>query len=65
VLQGFTDKLLSIAQALRQRITDDQDREMAMHKPLSQNTGITVYFCDLHSPWQRNSNENMNALARQ
>jgi transposase, IS30 family len=64
VLQGFTDKLLNIAQALRQRMTDDQGRKMAMDKPLSQKTGIRVYFCDPHSPWQRGSNENMNALVR-
>jgi transposase, IS30 family len=64
VLQGFTDKLLNVAQALRQSMTDDQGRKMAMDKPLSQNTGIGMYFCDLHSPWQRGSNENMNALVR-
>jgi len=65
VLQAFTDKLLSIAKPLRQSMTYDQGREMAMHKQLSQNTGIAVYFCDPHSPWQRGSNENMNGLVRQ
>jgi transposase, IS30 family len=65
VLQGFTDKLLSIAQPMRQSMTYDQGREMALHKELSHNTGIAVYFCDPHSPWQRGSNENMNGLVRQ
>lgn len=65
VLQGFTDKLLGIAQPMRLSMTYDQGREMSMHKKLSERTGMAVYFCDPHSPWQRGSNENMNGLVRQ
>jgi IS30 family transposase len=65
VLQAFTDKLNRIAQPMRLSLTYDQDREMALHKQLTANIGIAVYFCDPHSPWQRGSNENINGLVRQ
>jgi IS30 family transposase len=64
-LAGFSAKLNSIAEPMRRSFTYDQGKEMSRHKELSAATGVKVYFCDPHSPWQRGTCENTNGLLRQ
>ncbi len=64
-LEGFTRRLLTVPQELRKTFAYDRGVEMVLHEQLTQRTGIAVYFCDPHSPWQRACNENLNGLVRE
>lgn len=64
-VEGFSAALNHLPLAVRKSMTYDQGREMVRHAQITQKTGVAIYFCDPHSPWQRGSNENINGLIRQ
>jgi transposase, IS30 family len=65
VRDAIAASITTLPDQLRRSLTWDQGAEMAQHAQLRIDTGLAIFFCDPHSPWQRGSNENTNGLLRQ
>jgi IS30 family transposase len=65
VAPALAQKIQTLPEALRRTLTWDQGPEMRDWRQIAVASGIQVYFCDPHAPWQRGTNENTNGLLRQ
>lgn len=64
VTQSTTASMMSLPRKLRHTATFDNGKEFADFKTIERELGLTVYFANPHSPWERGTNENTNGLLR-
>lgn len=64
VTTSLTRLLKQIPAPLRRTLTWDQGAEIAGWARISERCGIKIYIADPRSPWQRPTNENINAHLR-
>ena len=64
VADRLTAMFSGLPAQIARSLTWDQGVKMAACNRFTVATGVKVYFCDPHSPWQRGSNENTNGLIR-
>ena len=66
IADGTADSVHAILKKkpIQSIITYDQGSEFALWKMIEKDTGVSIYFADPHSPWQRGKNENTNGRLR-
>jgi IS30 family transposase len=60
--QTVRNTIEKLERSLRKSITFDQRKENGEHKELSEHFAMTVYFCHLHSPWEKDTCEDTKCL---
>jgi IS30 family transposase len=66
VADAIAQEIARLPEHLARSLTWDQGSELVgSHERVTDETGLTVWFCDPASPWQRGTNENTNGLLRQ
>ena len=56
-------QVTQLPEPMRKTLTWDRGSEMAAHKQLAAATGMSIYFADPYSPYQRGTNENTVSVA--
>lgn len=64
VMRKMQEMLSGVPSMLLRSLTLDNGKEFAMHKALTEATGMPVYFAKPYHSWERGTNENRNGIIR-
>ncbi|MEM6260199.1 MAG: IS30 family transposase [Planctomycetota bacterium] len=64
ISRSTTAAMKGLPKKLRRTATFDNGKEFADFKTIEYELGLTIYFANPHSPWERGVNENTNGLLR-
>jgi IS30 family transposase len=64
IMEKIKEKFETLPEKMCKTITFDQGIEFADYRQLEQENKRKIYYCEIHSPWQKGSNENMNGRLR-